>query len=136
MPLKVAAWSSSSGVSPLNLDCRTSCSSSLRRSIRNASRQGKSGAWKSGRNERPSTKSGVSAAAIWAMVGARSMLPTTASICDPAGTPGPRMTHRHPDVLVVGGVLAGDQPVRAHVKAVVRAVDDVGVVELAHLAQG
>ena len=35
----------------------------------------------------------------------------------------------HPNVLLVGGRLAHEQPVLAHVEAVVRRVDDVGVVQ-------
>ncbi len=45
------------------------------------------------------------------------------------GNPRSADDHRHPDVLLVGRVLAGDHPVLAHVETVVGGVDDVGLVK-------
>ena len=71
-----------------------------------------------------------------AKVGARSLFSTICRRRWPAGTPGPRIGHRHPDVLLVGRGLADEQTVLAHVEAVVRGVDDIGVVEPAGRRRG
>ncbi len=87
-----------------------------------------------GSSERPSIVRPALRRSARTIVGARSTLLTGCCRTAPAGKPGPRITSGTRGRLLVQVVLE-QQPVRAQLQAVVRGEEDVGLAQVAGLAQ-